>query len=84
MVMEKENFKVFQFVDVENLHMFIKEGMTYQLDDSCNEIYYCEYEAKDLIDAIQMMDNLNNKGFNLLCECEKGIFDINELEEVYN
>ena len=35
MVMKKEMFNVFSYVDVEDLHMFIKGGMTYELDDSC-------------------------------------------------
>ena len=83
--MKKEMFKVFQYVDVEDLHIFIKGGMTYELDDSCNQIYYCTYEANDFVDAFQFMENFQ-KEFNwgLVCECEKGIFDMNELEEVYN
>jgi hypothetical protein len=80
----KESFKVFEFVDVENLHMFIEEGMTYELDDSYNQIYYCEYEANDHIDALQMMYNMKEKGFNVVCECEKGLLTIEELEEVFN
>ena len=65
--MKKEMFKVFSFVDVEDLHMFIKGGMKYQLDDSCNQIYYCEYEAdvvfyEDVAAAVYF-DNL---GINFL------------------
>jgi hypothetical protein len=83
--MKKEMFTVFQYCDVEDLHIFIKGGMTYQLDDSCNQIYYCTYEANDFIDAFQFMENFQKDfDWGLVCDCEKGILDMNELEEVYN
>ncbi len=36
------------------------------------------------IDAFQMMDNLEDKGFNVVCDSEKGILNKKELEEVFN
>ena len=82
--MKKEKFEVFEFVDEENLQVFIEEGMTCELDDSYNRIYYCVYKSNDFIDAFQMMDNIRNKGFSVACECEKGYLNIEELEELYN
>ena len=84
MVMKKEKFEVFEFVDEENLQGFIEEGMTCELDDSYNRIYYCVYKSNDFIDAFQMMDNLEDKGFNVVCDSEKGILNKKELEEVFN